>query len=224
MPSRAAVYVDGFNLYHAIDTYSYRSVENGGPSLEHFKWLCLNTFARQLIMPKSEVLVSVKYFSAFAEHLKPTKPDKLMRHITYQRALASQGTECVMGKFKKKRVWCNVCNAYRPTREEKETDVNLAIAILDDACQDVFDTFFVISTDTDFHPAVSLVKRRFPQKQFVTVSTPGRPHAQELLALSDRHTSITERMLEASRLPELITLPNGKTIHCPPEYRLPAKP
>lgn len=224
MPSRVAVYVDGLNLFHALDTFSFRSIEEGGADLRHLKWLCLNTLARHLIRSKSESVEKVKYFTAFAEHLKGTKPHLLMQQITYQRAVAAQGAECIMGRFKKKRVWCSVCNAYRPTREEKETDVNLAVSLLDDAYQDVFDTFLVISTDTDFHPAISLVKRRFPEKQFVTVSPPGRPHAQELLALADRHASITERMLESSRLPELIQLSNGKIIHCPPDFCLPQSP
>ena len=224
MATRVAVYIDGFNLYHALDTFSFRSQNDRGARQEHLKWLCLQTLAKQLVFSRSETVVAVKYFSAFAEHLKATNPEKVQRHVVYQRALAAQGVECVLGSFKKKRVWCNVCRAYRPAREEKETDVNLATALLDDAYQDLFDAFFVVTTDTDFQPAIARVKLRFPEKSFVSVSTPGRPHAQALLALADRHLAISERMLVVSRLPEEVPLANGRVLRCPEEYRLPSTP
>lgn len=218
---RVIVYVDGFNLYHSIDAFSKRKLKLDGVGQEHLKWLSLKLLAEQLIQTRSEQVVQVRYFSAIAEHLKSTRPDKVQRHLVYERALKATGVNCTMGTFKKKQVWCKVCEAYRPSREEKETDVNLAIALLDDAYQDLNDAFFIISTDTDFAPAIQLVRQRFPQKEFVNIAGPGRPHAQALLALSDRSISITSGMLSRSRLPEQLLAHDGRIIFCPSEYALP---
>lgn len=49
------VYVDGFNLYHAIDELRQDSL----------KWLCLRQLAESILRP-DENLKMVKYFSAYA--------------------------------------------------------------------------------------------------------------------------------------------------------------
>ena len=43
--------------------------------------------------------------------------------------------------------------------EEKETDVNIAIAMLTDAVRDVYDIALLVSADSDLRPAVGAVKR-----------------------------------------------------------------
>lgn len=220
---RVIVYVDGFNLYHTIDAFSRKKLKLEGCSQEHLKWLSLKLLAEQLIQSRTEKITQVRHFSAIAEHLKSTRPDKVQRHLVYERTLKATGVVCTMGTFKKKQVWCNVCEAYRPSREEKETDVNLAIALLDDAYRDTNDSFFIVSTDTDFAPAIRLIRERFPDKEFVNIAGPGRPHAQALLALSDRSISITPGMLDRSRLPEKIETNDGRIIFCPSEYAIPTE-
>lgn len=53
---RVAVYVDGFNLYHAID-------ELNVPKL---KWLNLDALARSLLRPQ-ETLVKCHYFTSIVD-------------------------------------------------------------------------------------------------------------------------------------------------------------
>ena len=54
---RVFVYVDGFNLYHAIDDLNQ----------DHLKWVNLWALSEKLIAQDGrEQLVVVKYFSAFA--------------------------------------------------------------------------------------------------------------------------------------------------------------
>ena len=107
---RVIVYVDGFNLYHAIS-------DLGDDSL---KWLCLRRLSESLIR-EGEELKSVKYFSAYANWMESS----VRRHRTYVAALREEGVKFIEGKFKKKHVRCKVCRAQFQTHEEKETDVNI---------------------------------------------------------------------------------------------------
>ena len=91
---RVIVYVDGFNLYHALD-------ELGDDSL---KWLCLRRLAESLI-GEHEQLKQVKYFSAYATWM----PDAYARHRAYIAALQAEGVKFITGKFKKKYLRCRVC-------------------------------------------------------------------------------------------------------------------
>lgn len=77
------VYVDGFNLYHALARFKDDKV----------KWLDLATLADRLIAPKTEKVQSVFYFSAFAHWL----PAKMARHQIYVKALEARGVTCVLG-------------------------------------------------------------------------------------------------------------------------------
>lgn len=51
---RVAVYIDGFNMYHALDDLKK----------PHYKWLNLNALAELLISRKSQRIVKVTYFTA----------------------------------------------------------------------------------------------------------------------------------------------------------------
>ena len=59
-------YVDGFNLYHALLRFRDPKVE----------WLDLAKLCHRLILPKTERIQAIKYFSAYAHWL----PDSMARH------------------------------------------------------------------------------------------------------------------------------------------------
>jgi uncharacterized LabA/DUF88 family protein len=205
---RAAFYFDGFNLYHALDDLRKN----------HLKWLSLDALAKRLVPSRDEDVSTVVYFSAFLTH----KPDKLVRHRAYVHALESTGVECVMGRFKYSTVKCRECGAEWRSYEEKETDVNIGIRIMRDAFRDVFDVCYLVSADTDLTPAMRMLKREFPNKEFVSVATPRRPHSSEFLRLADRTIKITDHVLTLCLLPPQLTTSDGRTIERPAEYQPPA--
>lgn len=88
----------------------------------HLKWLNLWSLSSVFIRPKSQKLVDVIYFSAYADWL----PQK--RHTQYVKALISSKVTTVMGKFKQKDRKCPKCKHMWCGHEEKETDVNIAPA------------------------------------------------------------------------------------------------
>ena len=155
--SRVAIYVDGFNLYHAIDALKR----------PHLKWLNLAKLSLLLTKRRSQSVVVVRYFSAFANHFSNSPSvDKLLRHRQYVAALQAKGVVCHMGNFARRDRFYRG-KGYRASwrrYEEKQTDVGIASHLLNDANKDVFDEAFVISVDTDLVPVFDLMRIEHPSK------------------------------------------------------------
>jgi 6-hydroxy-3-succinoylpyridine 3-monooxygenase len=94
--------------------------------------------------------------------------------------------------------------------EEKRTDVNIAIQMLDDAYQDACDLSVLVSGDSDLVPGVNRLKNRFPAKK-VVVYVPSRDAvrgaAVELRASADEHRNLPLSILPHAQFPRQI--PDG---------------
>ena len=156
---RAIVYIDGYNLYHAIDDLKDDSL----------KWLDLRKLAESMLRD-GEILHQVIYFTAYATHF----PDAYKRHRAYVEALKEERVKVVFGKFKKKFPRCSACKARYPAHEEKETDVNIAIHLVRDTLQDSFDRAIIVSADTDMKSAVEMARGLSGTKLIDVVAPPGR--------------------------------------------------
>lgn len=136
---RVACYVDGFNLYHAIDELKQ----------PHLKWVDLSSLAASLCR-QNEQLVKVAYFSAYATWM----PDAYHRHRQYVAALQNSGVECHLARFTSSNASCRKCSATWIAHEEKETDVHFSLTLFEDAVDNVFDRAIIISADGDHVPAI----------------------------------------------------------------------
>ncbi len=120
---KVIVFIDGYNLYHAINNLKK----------PHLKWVNLFNLAKQFARPDHGFeIIRVKFFTAPPLH-KATEVQK--RYSTYTKALKHCGVEVVEGKFKQKLLTYKDVDGKSFTRishEEKESDVNIALAILED--------------------------------------------------------------------------------------------
>lgn len=199
MPARVIVYIDGFNLYHAIDDLE----------LPHLKWLDLWSLSEKLVLA-DQPLVAVKYFTAYATW----RPPSHRRHERYVAALEARGVTPVIGHFKRKTVHCRAaCRQPYITHEEKETDVNVGVHLVADALRDRFDRAIVVSADTDLNAAVAHARAEAPEKRIDIVAPPGRKNRN-----SSALFEITLGRLRSSLLPAQIRHPDGRTIQRPPPY------
>lgn len=209
MKLRAAFYVDGFNLYHSIDNLKK----------PHLLWLSLRSLAEELIPSRDETVASISYFSAIAFHRNTTS---ISKHRAYIAALKATGVECVLGRFKDQHRTCRKCGNAWKHPEEKETDVNIAVRMVADGFQDLFDVCYLISADTDLIPPLRLIRATLPTKTIVAVSPPGRPHGQEIRALAHRSMKLNADQLGRCRLPQSLPGTKGKLIPRPADYDPPA--
>ena len=139
---RVIAFVDGFNLYHAIDRLKRHEL----------KWLDLKTLSRVFLNSNFEQLIQVFYFSAYATHMGKSAQK---RQEAYLRALKLTTVKPILGHFKEKDRKCPDCRHKWIGHEEKETDVNIALYLLDSAYQNLFDRALVITNDSDLAPCYS---------------------------------------------------------------------
>lgn len=188
---RVAVYVDGFNLYHAID-----KIEK-----PHLKWVNIRKLAMLLIKPKTQCLVSIRYFSALGNHFSGTpKVYRLIRHREYVKALEAKGVEVQLGNFAKRDLhYGDGSGRYKAKwrrYEEKQTDVAIAAHLIHDAHCDRFDRALIVSLDTDMLPAFRIMQSAFPNKPVVCVAPPNRPHHREIQNLGIELDNIKVSQIE----------------------------
>ena len=201
---RVVAFIDGFNLYHAVDELKK----------PHLKWLDLKQVILSFVDPTRQRLVSVYYFSAYATWL----PDAHARHQAFVKAIESTGVKAIMGNFKQKTRGCNGCGAGWIAHEEKESDVNLALAMARGAYRNEYDEAFLVTGDSDIAPSVRMVKEDFPAKKIKLITPPGRRDSKELFAITDKQARIKDIHLERSLFPQDIVDEKGNLI-----VRRPAK-
>ena len=116
--TRVVAYIDGLNLYHGLKAgYGRR-----------YHWLDLQALVTSLLLPGQE-LREVHYFTARVLG----KPAAELRQTIYLDALTSgsSSVRLVEGRFQDKPRECLNCGVRWVVYEEKETDVNIAIAMLE---------------------------------------------------------------------------------------------
>ena len=149
---RAALYVDGFNLYHALDALNE----------PHLKWLNLFALGSRILNRNQETLVKVRYFTALKPGPKAAEKNK--RHREYITALKWFNVKIHEGHFISDTVDCLGCKRVWESPKEKETDVNIALFLYDDAHQDAFDVAYLLTADLDQGATARMLKKRFPKK------------------------------------------------------------
>lgn len=206
---RVQCFIDGYNLYHAID--ETRETKN--------HWVDLWKLASRYISGNTCVLSDVFWFSAPPVHLPKRKQEI---HANYSAALQHCGVSVVSGKFKLKKVSCNAgsgCGKSFDRHEEKESDVNLAIGLVSAACNDEFDIAIVITADSDLCPPIKYVRNKFPDKQvWILIPPKRRSRANDLKAIANREFEITNKDLRASCLLQFYRNNTGVVAQRPPEW------
>ena len=146
---KAYVYVDGFNFYY------------GAVRKTPFKWLDFGSLC-QRILPGHNI-EKIKYFTARIRAL-PNDPEAPTRQDVFLKALSHHvpHLEIIEGYFLASPATFPEIRSGKLVEvlrmEEKGTDVNLAVHLLNDAWKKAFDTALIMSNDSDFTEAIRLVK------------------------------------------------------------------
>ena len=98
--------------------------------------------------------------------------------------------------------------------EEKETDVNIAIAMLEDAVQDVYDIAILVSGDSDLRPVIAAVKRLRTGKRIIAVFPPRR-HSKDLAQAVDGYVSVGLDKIRNAQLPPKVVTKSGVVLFRP---------
>jgi uncharacterized LabA/DUF88 family protein len=195
---RVACFIDGFNLYHSLKRLR----------MQHLKWVDLRKLMERQVAAHSETITDVYYFSAYANWLAP----QAVRHVDYVKALQTAGVTTILGQFKEKDRSCKACGASWKGHEEKETDVSIALYILNEAYKDSYDKALIVSRDSDLKPAVSMVRSQFPNKELTIVAPPNSGHSNDLIAVASSKRKISVRQVEQCLFPAEIVDAAGAVV------------
>ena len=205
---RTAFLIDGFNLYHSIKDVIRDG--HGGPTL---KWLNIPGLCASIIrdcgeMPREAYVSEVHYFSALARHMEPRNPGIVKRHETLIEALKNADVTVHLAAFKKT----------AKGHEEKETDVAIAVTLLELFHTDAADCAFIMSGDTDLMPAVRAVRRMYPGRR-VCFAFPYKRQNNILKDAADVHFRIRAHRYVKHVFPDPLVRGDGTEIHCPQKWR-----
>lgn len=201
---KTSVYIDGFNFYYGV-------VKNTPYKWIDFKKLCAN-----LLQPQHQI-TSIKYFTALVSGR--TDPDQPTRQTTFIRALETYIPEISVhyGQFVERVVRCKLATPIAGQNfadilktEEKGSDVNLAVHLINDAWLNAYDCAIILSNDSDLAEALKLVRA---QNKKVGIFIPAKARMSRTLQQNcDFIVRIRQGVLRISQLPSPI--PNTN-IHKP---------
>lgn len=203
---RGAVYVDGFNLYHAIDDLN----------LNHLKWLNLRALGELIARGHARTIVRVAFCSAYF----PGDTGKKARHRFYVQALELAGVQTILGHAVREPMNCAdpACGFRWEENREKATDINLALAVAHDLWSGSCDAIFMVTADTDQAATLGYVRDRFPSVRRIVVAPPGRPPSAHLSSLANATIRLEARHLERCLLPGLVQKQGSRAVLRPREY------
>ncbi len=191
MPKITYVYIDSFNFYYG----SLKRVPNA-------KWLNVETWLTTLLPKGQYDIRKIKFFTANVSAV-PHDLQKPIRQAIYFRALQTLPTvEIIKGKFKSKNINVLINQNVKMTArvpEEKGTDVNLAVHVVNDAHLKLFDTAVVISNDSDLAEAVAICGGVLKKEVWVVNPCLGIPANKTLTKHAAQIRNVREKALRANQ-------------------------
>ena len=211
MAKPTAVYIDGYNLYYGrirgtaykwLDVVALfdRLVREQDPAstvdlVRYFSAHCLANFATN---GQASTIAQQSFLRAH-ESLHPTRFSKTMGTHSYDR----NGT--YMAQFVPGNPYDRNVRAHVWKLEEKQTDVNIALAMYRDACSGRFEQLVVCSNDSDVEPVLMAIRADFPRIELGVVTprpTPsaGKPAHRNSLSSLSHHVNWTRGHIHDSEL------------------------
>lgn len=156
---KVIAYIDGFNLYFGMK-------QNGNKTL----WLNPQKLVATLLKP-NQILIETKYFTSRVRN----NPDKELRQKTYIEVLETlKDFKIIYGHYQSHIETCRKCGHSYPYSNEKMTDVNIAVSMMEDAHNNLYDTAFLITGDSDLVPPINSIHKIYPIKRVFVAFPPNR--------------------------------------------------
>jgi uncharacterized LabA/DUF88 family protein len=204
---RGGLFVDGFNLYHAIADLQE----------PYLKWVSLRRLGERVAKQFSTEMQEIVFCTAFF----PGDFGKKKRHETYIAALQAEGVVVRYGHTTKEPSDCRRCGAVWDQPREKETDINVALSLYEAFVFDRIDIAFLVTADTDQAATLKAVSRSFPAKQVVVLTPPGRRESTHLKDSAHKSAKLSKTDIDLSVFPATIQPKTGRLVVRPSEYAPP---
>ena len=154
MKKRVIFYIDGFNFYYGLK----RSKKANDQWVKCY-WLDVVKLCESFLGENQE-LVKVIYFTV--SPLNPEKNSRQSAFLNANKLLNGDRFEIVRGKYLEKHIRCPYCKGDISRPEEKKTDVNISIRMIEDCLTNTTDTVALVSADSDLVPPLELIQKLYP--------------------------------------------------------------
>jgi uncharacterized LabA/DUF88 family protein len=211
--NRIVFLVDGFNLYHSL-LDARRDLRGRGT-----RWLDLAAFCGSFLhqIGGRAELAGIHYFSALPTHLEELEPGVVSRHLGYIECLEATGVTAELGRFKERVLHCPNCAAPIRRHEEKETDVAIAVRLLERLASGECEAAVLVSGDSDLAPAIREARRAFPRQPVIGCL----PYRRDSFVLRDLVTTtlrVKAERYSRHQFPDPFILPSGRVRWRPPGW------
>jgi uncharacterized LabA/DUF88 family protein len=152
------VLVDGLNLFHAL-----RDQSDQDQNL-NIRKLC-EALGGANVTREIEMI----YFTAVTKHLGSKFRES---QTEYVKRIESTGAKVIYGEFRSNSKVCPICDQKYWTHSEKQTDVAIGAHMILQVMTNEFDEVLLFSADSDFLPALTLVREHKPHVSIIVLSTP----------------------------------------------------
>lgn len=199
---RVNAYIDGFNFYYGCREKNWR----------HYYWLNFCQFISTFLIEGQE-LQHLYYFTS-----TPLDNGKKNRQAQLLKANRLDGRfSTIQGKFIQEPV--KGCRCGRVMQKEKQTDVNIAVQLIDDVHANACDLSILVTGDSDLMPALKLAKRIRPGHEIIALFPPKR-HCGEFIPLLKAHYHLEkyESRIRDCQFPPEILDSNGYPIRKPEKW------
>jgi uncharacterized LabA/DUF88 family protein len=211
--TRFAMYVDGYNFYYAVKKRLPKT-------WIHLGWCDFAKLARDEIIVGRGSLARIKYFTAPVEDFGELGGELGGERERQARWLEAVETidhiEVIYGFHNGNRQL--EPHRHRAKRDEKTTDVNIAINLVLDAAKNLYDRAILVTADYDQIPSVLAVTAEFPSRHVEVWLPPGHSAGRWSKLAGVSVHQIEPRMLRRSRLPERVHY-RGRLIEAPLAWR-----
>ena len=145
-----------------------------GDDHAHLKWACLWKLGENLTKPKGQELVKVLFCTAVPSARQGT--DKRDRHIRFNDAQRARGVDILEGHYVPEAIEEHGLPTGRTKWTEKQTDINVALQLILDGLDNVYDVALLLSADTDQVATARVFSERLKPlgKMLVGVAPPDR--------------------------------------------------
>lgn len=209
MKQRAALYIDGFNLYHPI--------KRMGRENNHLKWASLWELGENLTRPQGQELVKVVFCTAVPSVRQDV--GQRDRHERFNDAQRACGVDILPGHYVPEDIEENGIPTGNQKWTEKQTDINVALELIMDGLDDVYDVALLLSADTDQVATARVFTERLLDrgKTLIGVAPPDRSTPNGYGQYGIRGVKLKKFDIERCIMPAELLL--GDRLICrPPEY------
>lgn len=208
---RTTFLVDGFNLYHSIIIAEKQTQTK-------LRWLNVHSLCKSYLpnINKNSQIEEIYYFSAYARHRVSKDANTINRHQAYIKALKSTNVIVQLGHFKLKTNNCPNCQNVITKYEEKETDVAIAVKMMEFFHLKKADHIVLVTGDTDLVPVVKTVNALFGKH--VSMLYPFKRSHDAYSSLAYKTIKIKSNRYSQHQFDSPLPLSDGTTIYKPTSW------